>query len=297
MSFTLLLILFNSFISALYGDLNSKSLSAIHEMTDSKIFTINITKNENEILKLYNGNEYKNVFISIIPLNEKNINVSSTETKILNDTSLNNNCILINYIPSEYSGKEINIYISSTSEEVAQVEVTNNLLKDLPIYQTIFVNENTVNKNNFVFFLNETKNEYELKINFNGTTPKSCFYQIVRLADKNPNYILPASNYKDAKNNCDFEKLTFNYKGVSDTNSNKKEIAFIFSIKDEKNFSYIVTITKIDEAMNIFLFVSIGLAGVFAVITFFLIRRKQSIDTKNEDNQEDLYNNEENKDE
>ena len=49
--------------------------------------------------------------------------------------------------------------------------------------------------------------------------------------------------------------------------------------------------------MNIFLFVSIALAGVFAVITFFLIRRKQSSDTKNEDNQEDLYNNEENKDE
>ena len=295
MSFTLLLILFNSFISALYGDLNSKSLSAIHEMTDSKIFTINITKNQNEILKLYNGNEYKKVFISIIPLNETNINVSSTETKILNGKDLNNS-LLIKYNTSEYSGKDINIYISSTSEEVSQVEVTNNLLKDLPIYQTIFVNENTVNKNNFVFFLDETNNEYELKINFNGTTPKSCFYQVVSLPVKDSNYILPASNYKNAKNNC-LEKITFKYDDVSDTNSKKKEIAFIFSIKDENNFNYTVTITKIDKAMNIFLFVSIALAGVFAVITFFLIRRKQSSDTKNEDNQEDLYNNEENKDE
>ena len=296
MSFTLLLILFNSFISALYGDLNSKSLSATHEMGESKILTINITKNQNEILKLYNGNEYKKVFISIIPLNGKSINVTSTETTILNETDLNN-FLLIAYNSSDYSDKGINIYMSSTSDEVAQVEVTNNLLKDLPIYQTIFVNENTVNKNNFVFFLDETNNEYELKINFNGTTPKSCFYQVVSLPVKDSNYILPASNYKNAKNNCNFEKLTFKYKDANDTNSNKKEVAFIFSINYENNFNYTVTITKIDKAMNIFLFVSIALAGVFAVITFFLIRRKQSSDTKNEDNQEDLYNNEENKDE
>ena len=297
MSFTLLLILFNSFIFALYGDFNSKSLSGTHEMAESKIFTINITKNQNETLKLYNGNEYKKVFISIIPLNETNINVNSTETKIINEADFNNSFRFIEYIPSEYSGKDINIYISSNSEKDAQVEVTNNLLKDLPIYQTIIVGENNVNKNNFVFFLNETKYEYELKINFNVTKPKSCFYQVVRLPGKDLNYILPASNYQNPNNNCDFEKLTFNYKNVSDTNSIKKEIAFIFSIKDEINSNYTVTITKNDDAMNIFLYVSIGLAGVFAVITFFLIRRKQSSDTKNEDNQEDLYNNEENKDE
>ena len=120
---------------------------------------------------------------------------------------------------------------------------------------------------------------------------------MVRLPIKDSNYILPASYYILDNKTCNFGKLSFNNDNVTDNNSTKNEIAFIFSIADNKAFNYTVTVTKLDEAMTIFLYVSIGLAGVFAVITFFLIRRKQSIDTKNDDNQEDLYNNEENKEE
>jgi len=303
MSITLLLILFNSFISALFDNLNPKSILSTEEMTESKIFTINITKGKNESIQLYNGNNYKKAYISIVLLNGKNIKVNSNKLDILNETKDLNGYQLIEYNPSIYIDY-IYIYLASTSDEAAQVEVTNSLLNDFPIYQTIFVNGNKVNKNNFVFFLNETKNKYELTINFNNNEnekdkekPKLCYYQMVRLPIKDSNYTLPASYYNNENKNCNFDKLSFNYKNVTDNNSTKKEIAFIFSIKDNKKFEYIVTITKLDEAMTIFLYVSIGLAGVFAVITFFLIRRKQSIDTKNDDNQEDLYNNEENKEE
>jgi hypothetical protein len=303
MSFTLLLILFNLFISALYDSLNPKSLSLTQDLTSSKIFTLNLTKNQKESLKLYNGNEYKHVYLSIFVLNGTNIKVNSNNNKILNETDLNNNnkSIFIAYNTSEYS-TEINIDLTSTSDEDAQVEVTNNLQKDLPIYQTLSLNENEVKKNNFVFFMEKKNNKYEIKINFNEKEkekekPEICYYQVVRLPKKDSNYILPASYYNNEEKKCDFNKLSFNYDNVTDKTSTKDEIAFIFSIKDNKEFNYKVTVTKIDEAMNIFLYVSIGLAGVFAVITFFLIRRKQSIDTKNDDNQEDLYNNDENKDE
>ncbi len=301
MSFTLLLIviLFNSFISALYDNLNPKSLSLTPDLTSSKIFTLNLTKNQKETLKLYNGNEYSKVYMSICVLNGTNIKINSNENKILNETDLNNETKSfqnIHYDTSEYSSKEIYIDLTSTSDGDAQVEITNNLQKEL--YQTLSLNENTVKQKNFAFFMEKTTNKYEIRIKFKeGQTPEKCYYQVVRLPMKDSNYILPASYYILDNKTCNFEKLSFNNDNVTDKNSTKNEIAFIFSIADNKAFEYTVTVTKLDEAMTIFLYVSIGLAGVFAVITFFLIRRKQSIDTKNDDNQEDLYNNEENKEE
>ena len=151
-------------------------------------------------------------------------------------------------------------------------------------------------KNNFVFFLNENT-KYKLNVKFNENKPDSCYYQVVRLPTKDIKYILPTSYYNSDKKNCEIENFEFSLENAIDKNTKKKEIALLFSIDDNKSHKYTVTISKIDKAMIIFLYVSIGLAGIFAVITFFLIRRKQSIDVKNEDNQEDLYNNEDNKEE
>lgn len=301
MSFTLLLfvILFNSFTSALYDNLNLKSLSLTQDLTSSKIFTLNLIKNQKETLKLYSGNEYQQVYMSICVLNGTNIKINSNENKILNETDLNNkdkSNQKINYNASEYSGKEICIDLTSTSDGDAQVEITYNLQKES--YQTLSLNDNIVKNNNFAFFMEKNTNKYEIKIKFNeDQTPDKCYYQVVKIPIKDSNYILPASYYILDNKTCNFGKLSFNNENVTDKNSTKNEIAFIFSIADNKAFEYTVTVTKLDEAMTIFLYVSIGLAGVFAVITFFLIRRKQSIDTKNDDNQEDLYNNEENKEE
>ena len=301
MSFTLLLIviLFNSFISVLYDNLNPKSLSLTPDLTSSKIFTLNLIKNQKETLTLYSGNEYQKVYMSICVLNGTNIKINSNENKILNETDLNNknkSNQKIHYNTSEYSGKEINIDLTSTSDGDAQVEITNNLQKES--YQDLSLNKNDVKQNNFAFFMEKTTNKYEIEIKFNESqTPDKCYYQVVRLPIKDSKYILPASYYILDSKTCNFGKLSFNNDNVTDNNSTKNEIAFIFSIADNKAFNYTVTVTKLDEAMTIFLYVSIGLAGVFAVITFFLIRRKQSIDTKNDDNQEDLYNNEENKEE
>ena len=87
------------------------------------------------------------------------------------------------------------------------------------------------------------------------------------------------------------------YKGKMSKPENKNYFAFIFSIDKEDKLvgNYYFTINS--EIINLFLIISIVVALVFAVITFFLIRRKQtsqeSSNLEGEDSKEEKIVNEE----
>lgn len=308
MSFTLLLILFSAFTSALLDGLNSELNDQDLNMNKTLLSKLKLKKDQTKTIQLYNekDNSETKVYVSIVVLGEANINAISNDTKILDGKTKKFNDVLpINYIISNNKEKNKYLSINLTSDNDIDIEITNIIQKDLIQYQIISFPENNVS-NNFVLFLNDTNNEYNLSIKFKDDIPKKCFSKLLRLPINDPNFILPASKYENANQNCS-DYYNFKISDIKEEDKNKKYPAFIFSIEDNNNpYNYDVYIkitnnntktdTKEDEAMNIFLYISIGLAGVFAVITFFLIRRKQSIDTKNDDNKEDLYN-EENKDE
>ena len=238
------------------------------------------------------------VYLSIVVLGDAQIKVNSSMEKILDENKKEfSDFLQINYSISEAIVDDINLKLTPNKD--VQIEITNIIQDKFMEYQEISYAQNNVTKNNFVLFLNDTKNKYIVSIKFNeNSKPTSCYYNLLRLPTNDFNYILPASKYNKKNNQCK-EDYEFRIGDIKGEDKNKKHSAFIFSIEENKLYNYSVTIniTQVDEAMTIFLYISIGLAGVFAVITFFLIRRKQSIDTKNDDNQEDLYNNEENKEE
>jgi len=298
MSFNLLLILFSAYTSLLLDGLNSELKDHDLNMTETKLSYINIETNQTKTIQLYNWKkENKKVYVSFVVLNDTTIKVKSNVNKILDGKNeFHDNPLLIKYNTSDYKEDNINIILSPNIN--ATIEITNIIQEELMQYQTISLSENSVNKNNFVLFLNDTKNKYKLSIKFKeDSKPNKCHDALLRLPTSDSNYILPASNYNNENNKCK-DNYEFKIGDIKSKDINKNYPAFIFSIDEEKYYNYnvTITITQEDEAMNIFLYISIGLAGVFAVITFFLIRRKQSIDTKNDDNKEDLYN-EENKDE
>ena len=296
MSFTLLLILFNVFTSVLYEGLNSQLKD--QDMTQTKLTILNLTANQTETLHLYKEKKNAMVYLSIVVLGDAQIKVNSSMEKILDENKKEfSDFLQINYSISEAIVDDINLKLTPNKD--VQIEITNIIQDKFMEYQEISYAQNNVTKNNFVLFLNDTKNKYKVSIKFNkDSKPISCYYNLLRLPTNDFNYILPASKYNKKNNQCK-EDYEFRIGDIKGEDKNKKHSAFIFSIEENKLYNYSVTIniTQVDEAMTIFLYISIGLAGVFAVITFFLIRRKQSIDTKNDDNQEDLYNNEENKEE
>ena len=298
MSFNLLLILFSAYTSLLLDGLNSELKDHDLNMTETKLSYIKIETNQTKTIQLYNWKkENKKVYVSFVVLDDAIIKVKSNVNKILDGKNeFHDKPLLIKYNTSDYKGDNINITL--TPNKNATIEIINIIQEELMQYQTISLSENSVNKNNFVLFLNDAKNKYKLSIKFKeDSKPNKCHDALLRLPTSDSNYILPASNYNNENNKCK-DNYEFKIGDIKSKDINKNYPAFIFSIDEEKYYNYnvTITITQEDEAMNIFLYISIGLAGVFAVITFFLIRRKQSIDTKNDDNKEDLYN-EENKDE
>ena len=114
-----------------------------------------------------------------------------------------------------------------------------------------------------------------------------CHCGIVQLATDNISFIPPVTyfeyelNYKrnySISDKFDFEIGTIRY----DDKNPKKYSAFICSIEtDEEINEYTVIINK--DIMNKFLIGSIIIALIFAIITFFLIRRKQNITKSIED--------------
>ena len=310
-----ILILFNNILSYINEESNNQNtlnsnpgfLSLIqNQLTDEK--TIDIEENSLQkinltnkaILKLkYNGkNEKDMIFFSILSLDKnKNITIESNNPKI--NTKKNYFQIEIN--PKINPNPIINL-ICENCVNSTEVEVSSVVNYTYSIYKNINEKDEaeiTIENNNFIKFITKG-NKITVDIYFKDAYNDKVYYGIVNLPTNNTKYIPMANHFNGIKEEKINNKKEINFK-FEDINNNEKDIkkytAFIFSIINENTtMKYTVIINKF-EPMNVFLIVSLSLAFVFAIITFFLIRRKQSYNSENEENNNADINNRENKEE
>ena len=281
-----------SFLSQNQSQLTEEKTIDIGENSLQKINLTNKT-----ILKLkYNGkNEKDMIFFSILSLDKnKNITIESDNPKI----NMKSNYYQIEINPKINPNPIINL-ICENCDNSTEVEVSSVVNYTYSIYRNIDEKDESevkIENNNFIKFISKG-NKITVDIYFNEAYNDEVYYGIVHLPTKNTKYIPMANNFKEIKGTKIDNKKEINikYENISNNEGTiKKYTAFIFTIKNEnKTIKYTVIINKF-EPMNVFLIVSLSLAFVFAIITFFLIRRKQSSNTENENNN---INNEEGKEE
>ena len=268
----LVIILFNLFLSLSINDsieISENILTNIYLNESSpKNFTFNIDTSKGNYISLFSlsGVDF-NVTINEINLPEKV--TKSFQTTISNT---NGNSITINLSSKENNTIEIIIVKNETKYKYFEIKNEDQNYKINNYY-------------NFVKFLDDDKRiKVEIKdLKVNGF----CHCGIVQLATDNISFIPPVTNFEYELNykrnysisdKFDFEIGTIRY----DDKNPKKYSAFICSIEtDEEINEYTVIINK--DIMNKFLIGSIIIALIFAIITFFLIRRKQNITKSIED--------------
>ena len=199
-------------------------------------------------------------------------------------------------------------YIEFSVNEKCEVEVSSVLKNQFKEYQNIeykIDTEISVEKNNFVIFLKDEEVEkFEMKFNFKDDIKnKEVTYGFLFLPLESPEYLVLGKHYKSYKPDSKLETIKFeeSAKQITVENPyyekekeiNKEHLAFIFSIDYEDKMIEKFSFTINSEIINVFLIVSIIIALVFAVITFFLIRRKQSSEGINIDGGESPYKKEE----
>ena len=273
--------------------------------------TKNITLKENciekknikkeETLPVIFPNKTESYYVTLLSL-KKDVKIH-----ILNDDGqvidpLNNNgsdLVTFKIAINTTKGKEIKLNVS----DEADIQVTCVAACDTYEYKKIDYSvdqEIEVDKNNFVIFLTDTDEEYEkfdMKFNFkDDIKEKTVNYGFLYLPTDSLEYIALGKNY-EGLDNTKFDEsakeITVENKYYEkEKDKIKTHFAFIFSIdsEDKKIEKYSFTINS--EIINAFLIVSIVIALVFAVITFFLIRRKQSSEsTTIEGGGENFYQN------
>ena len=161
-----------------------------------------------------------------------------------------------------------------------------------------------VDKNNFVIFLDdEDVEKFEMKFNFKDDIKnKQITYGFINLPTKDENYLVIGKHYLEEPDSK-LKQDTFSESAKQITVDNpfhkkskdsiKPNLAFIFSIENEGKMIEEFSFTINSEIINVFLIVSIVIALVFAVITFFLIRRKQTSEMLNVEGGENFYKKEE----
>ena len=195
-----------------------------------------------------------------------------------------------------------NRFINFSVSENCEIEVSSILKNQFKEYQSIeykIDTEISVEKNNFVIFLkDEDVEKFEMKFNFKDDIKnKDVTYGFIFLPTESPEYLVLGKHYK--RYNSKLQELKFDaaakqikvdnpyYK--KDKETNKEHLAFIFSIDCEDKMIDKFSFTINSEIINVFLIVSIIIALIFAVITFFLIRRKQTTEGTNIEGGENLY--------
>jgi uncharacterized membrane protein len=246
--------------------------------------------------------------ISILSLN-KDVQLKITDVNPTPNVKLQ--------IPSTTSFTELNFNsslnpgkITFSSTVNVSVEITSVLSKGDYTQDPYFYNktnheldtEITMSSNNFIIFLeNENSTEtFDMKFKFNegnNIIGKKATYGFLYLPNENNQYLALGKHYKKLTignlSEHTIDKLEFELKAKhiyykkQNQDAVKTKFAFIFSIDSDKMVgTYSFSINS--EIINIFLIVSIVIALVFAVITFFLIRRKQSAESANIEGNENL---------
>jgi hypothetical protein len=192
-----------------------------------------------------------------------------------------------------------NSHINITTNNQISLEISN-VKKDENNEYSKIENEDesiTLNSRSFIYFIKDyEKSEIQLDVTFTDSAPELKFYYILQYIDSK-NLYLPTADlfviekYKDK----DIKKVnetegkdiseTIPIPDTMDKKSGKLALLFSFERAPSQNYEVIIN----NDVMNVFLLISIGVGLVFAIITFFLIRRKQNpssnIETgKDEDN-------------
>ena len=222
-------------------------------------------------------------YLSILPLNKTYITIQ------IHNESQNKNKLFTTEL--DCSKGKIELNLSSENESYVEIYfVENNGLNKYKI-----IDEDDDDKeigvkkmNNFVRFLDDEEDitvdiRFKKKIKKEDKTHLYC--RLVRLPfndediDKNEDliYIIPKANlFNDYLNNKTIQYMNFSGKEESfefnniiyEKNEVKPYFALVFSIVSTNvNEKYYVTINK--DKMSIFLIISIALALVFAILTFF----------------------------
>ena len=256
------------------------------EISGNQICNISLKSNEKKSLKFEYHKEENNRtnYISIFPFD--NITLESEIKDLKNN--ITNQPIFLELNNSNY--KENNLIINITSKNDSKTQIINIIKDHFTSYKKIEINKisSITNIYNLVTFLKKNEKKIEFKINFKGDINATIYYEIVLLKSNNINYLPRAFNFQTHQNctNENKEKEIIQNVGVNKYKEDEKKSDFpalIISIETQnKTISYDATIYYNDDAlMNIFLICSIALALVFAIITFFLIRRKQKAGTEN----------------
>ena len=269
-------------------------------LSDNSIKTQEIKKDEKLRIN-FEKNGDKTYYITLLSLTKGvNINILNVEQQGI-DALNNNNADLVTFKIAKNNTKDYDLEFTVSAD--TKIEVTCVAALNTYEYQKIEYNvdqEIKVEKNNFIIFLTDSDEEYEkfdMKFNFKDDIKgRTVHYGFLFLPTNSLEYIALGKHY-EGLDNTKFDEsakeITVNNKFYEKGKDNlKKHFAFIFSIdaEDKKIDEYSFTINS--EIINAFLIVSIVIALVFAVITFFLIRRKQSSEsTTIEGGGENFYQN------
>ena len=254
----------------------------------NSINNIALKENEEKTLSLSNENNQES-YLSIRSLESKKFNITSDINKV-NKNEID--MIIENLTSSDFEGKNQILTISSNYSHT--IEVIHIVKDKYSEYYNIIEQDDkdiTIKNYSFVKFIDNETNEIKVGIKFKNTLNKANFHYGIVSLSSNCSYLIPqAFNFGEGIEKKGFQnEITIEKEDIDKIPNPKGHLAFIFTLESTENFEeYEVIINK--DIMNYFLIGSIIIALIFAVITFFLIRRKQNIknnDFYNEDNKED----------
>lgn len=283
--FVFILTLFNTFICLLDSGSNLLDNLADNYIDDivlnsSEPFTINLDLKEKEL-----------IYLSLISYDKSNFTIIDTNIKFQTNASNTTNSYLREIdISMIKNGDKPYIIISSEKDNTIQIIHIKNTTDSL--YCKVKEDDDETIKikkkyYNFVKFIGDDKT-IKVDIKFKDNLKNNISYGIVRLLSKNEKYIPRVETFKEKGliDKYDNEKMkkekTITIKKINhekDDEDNGIYTAFILSINSSATFKdYSIIINE--DIMNNFLLGSIIVALIFAVITFFLIRRKQNVGEK-----------------
>lgn len=251
---------------------------------DKEISSFNI-EDKNLTLEFYTKDD-TNITIFPYPINKNNISYENESVKVIVEDKVTR--FQIKTKPINDTTKitiEVNEPGSLQIYKVSNNEYFNITKEDdfSPV---------KIDNTKFIRYMDYKENEINFKVNFKDNCNEEISYGIISLPTYDIGYLPKVQSF--ILNNEKIKTEPLNDDNIFESNmanpfydnNSCGYIAFILST----NHTNIVTVTiNEDKVMTYFLYGSIGLALVFAIITFFLIRRKQNIsnEAENEDNPDD----------
>ena len=242
------------------------------DITNDELGSFNITeKCVKATINVKNGTIFN---MTLFPFNKK----EDTITEELID--LENNVFQLK-IDSSKIEKSIDAIFPEKKGKINFLKVSE---KPIYKYSEILAKDDTsqqsINEcNNIIRFLDKEEKKIRCHIKLNDKIDEEIAYGFIDLPTDQIKFMPQAFLLKDSN--------IFNYQNITLKNFSKEytitedipdysytKKAFICSFKTQGNYTVII---NEDEKMTYFLIGSIVLALIFAIITFFLIRRKQNI--------------------